>query len=60
MAAGDAAVRWSAGGFFRTKVRPEGCMTPHDTFFSVNPYFLSFPRFWLDVERVAFSFVFYL
>ena len=32
-------------------VRPQDCMTPHDTFFSVNPYFLSFPGFWLDAEK---------
>ena len=52
--------RGGVAAFFRTKVGPQDCMTPHDTFFSVNPYFLSFPGFWLDVERVAFSFVFHL
>jgi len=36
------------------------CMTLHDTFLSVNPYFLSFPGFWLDAEKVAFSFEIYL
>ena len=47
-------------GFFKTKVGPEDCMTPHDTFFSVNPYFLSSPGVWLNAERVAFSLVFHL
>ncbi len=35
-------------------------MTLHDTFFSANPYFLSFPVFWPDAGKVAFSLVFYL
>ena len=36
------------------------CMTLHDTFLSVNPYFLSFQGFWPDTGIVRVFGLFYL
>jgi len=35
----------------RSGVALAACMTPHDTFASVNLYFLSFPALWLDAGK---------
>jgi len=45
-------------GFWRGKGHL--CVTLHDTFFSANPYFLSFPVFWPNARKAMFFFVIYL